>query len=236
MLSPFRAAVADIAHSQVGVTDPEAFYLDAAPCYTAGAASAKAWCGIFSLFVLRRAGLTDWEWRDGYGFIYRLGWDQATSRPEVGDIAYFKRFQHHAVVVAVDPDADTVTTIDGNSGPTPGKVGAPKTRPRKYVGVTYFSIRKLVAIAEAAAEDTSPTDPAPPPVSDPPPVRDLRRGDMGEDVAEWQRVLLERGYDLGPWRDDGEFGGLTEAATIELQRGVGIAGVVDARTREAANR
>lgn len=60
-------------------------------------------------------------------------------------------------------------------------------------------------------------------------MRTLRRGDVGQDVAEWQRVV---GVD-----PDGAFGALTEAATKRWQvvRGLASDGVVGPITRKAAN-
>lgn len=47
--------------------------------------------------------------------------------------------------------------------------------------------------------------------------RYLRKGDKGEDVRNLQRLLIARGYDLGGYGADGDFGGKTEAAVIAFQ-------------------
>ena len=56
---------------------------------------------------------------------------------------------------------------------------------------------------------------------------------QGEDVASWQRVLMARGYDLGEWADDGDFGPLTVKRTIRFQvdRGLTPDGRVGPETR-----
>ncbi len=51
----------------------------------------------------------------------------------------------------------------------------------------------------------------------------LRRGDSGSEVAECQRILLKRGYDLGAYGADGKFGAKTEAAVKAFQRDNGLA-------------
>ena len=47
--------------------------------------------------------------------------------------------------------------------------------------------------------------------------RTLRNGSEGEDVKELQQLLIQFGYDLGVWADDGDFGDLTEAAVRSFQ-------------------
>ena len=47
--------------------------------------------------------------------------------------------------------------------------------------------------------------------------RDLGRGDEGEDVKSLQQKLIKLGYNLGAWKDDGDFGTLTEKAVLDIQ-------------------
>ena len=110
------------------------------------------WCGIFGLWGLHESGIAlSVFWRMGGGFCE----EQRLTRvklPEPGDIAYFdKPFQHHAVVVAVDADAGTFDSCDGNQ---PGdtvqhKTGIPLVKP-----TCFYSIAKLLE---------RDTDPAPEP-------------------------------------------------------------------------
>ncbi|WP_437591511.1 peptidoglycan-binding domain-containing protein [Sorangium sp. So ce1000] len=62
----------------------------------------------------------------------------------------------------------------------------------------------------------------------------LRLGAKGDDVGDWQRRLIELGYD--PGAPDHDFGRLTDAATREFQRDARLTvdGVVGPRTRAAA--
>jgi len=135
-----RELVVGYAAGQVGVTDPSPYYESALP----GAARhswPKHWCGIFCLWALHEAGLAlDWEWdfkpaEKKWGFLWRL---RPTSNPQPGDIAYFERYQHHAIVERVD--AHTAWTIDGNQA---GGVVARRERPRARVHA-FFSIEPLL--------------------------------------------------------------------------------------------
>lgn len=60
----------------------------------------------------------------------------------------------------------------------------------------------------------------------------LRKGDKGDSVKYLQTLLLERGYDLGKWGADGEFGNATEKAVKQFQRDWGLVedGVVGKKT------
>ena len=114
----------------------------------------KEWCGLFCLWALHEAGIaTKVAWRNGGGFCeeQRLPRDKT---PEPGDIAYYAApFHHHAMVYAVDYDAGTFESIDGNQAndTVQHKTGIPLTKP-----TCFYSIEPLV---KAAAD----TDPAPEP-------------------------------------------------------------------------
>ena len=58
--------------------------------------------------------------------------------------------------------------------------------------------------------------------------RTLRNGMEGGDVKELQSLLIQLGYDLGVWGDDGEFGDMTEMAVREFQQieGLAVDGIV----------
>ncbi len=73
----------------------------------------KEWCGGFTLFCLKQAGLAhDIFWKQGY---LRGAWLlDRKAMPQPGDIAYFAKYQHHAIVESVDPVARTFDSIDGN--------------------------------------------------------------------------------------------------------------------------
>lgn len=66
-------------------------------------------------------------------------------------------------------------------------------------------------------------------------IRDLGRGDKGEDVKALQKVLVKRGYRLLRPKVDGEFGRGTEAFVVHFQwrHGLKIDGLVGEDTRAA---
>ena len=63
----------------------------------------------------------------------------------------------------------------------------------------------------------------------------LKKGDKGEAVRQAQALLLRRGYDLGKWGADGDFGSATEAAVRQFQRDAGLKqdGILGPETLEA---
>lgn len=66
-------------------------------------------------------------------------------------------------------------------------------------------------------------------------MRTLRRGDEGQDVVDLQRALIAAGYDVGPARDDGDYGGRTEAAVLAFQVDrpeIPDTGIADVMTQE----
>jgi Putative peptidoglycan binding domain len=66
-------------------------------------------------------------------------------------------------------------------------------------------------------------------------IRDLARGDTGEDVRVLQGVLVKRGYATLESQVDGIFGRATEAFVVHFQwrHGLNVDGVVGPRTRAA---
>jgi len=200
-----RDAVVQIARAEVGLSDASKYWRDV---LTSGPPYPPHWCGAFALFCLRQAGLTDWHWEIGKGFLWRL---RRTLDPQPGDIGYQDApFQHHFVVT--EADKHTLESVDGNQG-TPGvqvrhrAVGSPK--------FAFYSIASLL-------HETTDTDPAPA-------MPTLRIGDSGEHVKELQRTLNNHGAALVI---DGGFGPKTAAAVMSLQRRAGLDpdGVVGAKT------
>lgn len=137
-----RGQVVAIAKGELGLQPPHKYYATAAPMYMGTKPNEKSWCGVFALWCLREAGLTTAVWKDGVGFVGPLGMP-IVSLPQPGDIAYYSRNQHYAIVVAVNGDG-TLTTVDGNSMQAPLE-GVTE----KFVKITavtaFYSIRNLVA-------------------------------------------------------------------------------------------
>ena len=50
----------------------------------------------------------------------------------------------------------------------------------------------------------------------------VRKGDKGDAVRYLQTLLMKRGYDLGKWGADGDFGAQTEKAVKQFQRDWGL--------------
>jgi hypothetical protein len=90
-----------------------------------------SWCGIFSLWAMKSAGMNVGNWRQGVGISGVSGIRQ-TSNPQPGDIAYIAKNQHHAIVVNVD--GNTITTIDGNSGRVGGEITVNTRSRNKFAG------------------------------------------------------------------------------------------------------
>ena len=100
---------------------------------------------------------------------------------------------------------------------------------------TYYGLLKNVdySAQEAPESPSSPSDDA---ILNPAlPV--LKRGLKGEYVTLLQTKLIQKGYDLGKWGADGDFGSQTEKAVKEFQKDHGLVsdGVVGTKTWEALN-
>lgn len=138
-----RARLLALARAELGADDPGPYWLETIgpdPRYWP-----EDWCGGFVLAMLKRAGIApeSWRWVVGHGFLRRDPMRQLPRGvlPEPGDVAYFDRKQHHAIVESVNAEARTFTTIDGNS--TGGKVARNEGRPLSSVAA-FFSIDRLI--------------------------------------------------------------------------------------------
>lgn len=139
-----RALVVTAAESQIGEQDPDKYWRQVCPDLL-GHPHTISWCGGFALWALHQAGLCDWHWDiwkgpgTPSGFLYRL---RHTADPMPGDLAYFARSQHHAVIARVLEHY--VDTIDGNTLRFP-REGVTGPNIRKRVEVTsFYSIAQLV--------------------------------------------------------------------------------------------
>lgn len=138
-----RAGVVAAALSQVGASDPAKYWASAAP----GVAVQRGidWCGGFVLWALHQAGLAlDRQWKFGLGFILVGPKPLAfTKDPKLGDVAYFDKNQHHAVISAVNGDA--VELVNGNG--TAGKVSTSVISKAAHLSNqknAFFSIQRLL--------------------------------------------------------------------------------------------
>lgn len=106
-----RARVAKVALSEVGTPNGLKYIAAEAP----SAASSTPYCGLFVLWVAHRAlpRSRAVKWVMDSGISGKL---QTTNSPEIGDIAYFDRNQHHAVIVGITPDKFQLVNGNGTGG------------------------------------------------------------------------------------------------------------------------
>jgi hypothetical protein len=88
----------------------------------AGAAGLPDWCGIFALWAIKKGGAS-WigTWRQGSGILAVSGMTR-TSDPRAGDVTFMNADPQHMSLVFSAPDANHVSTIDGNNN---GRVTGP---------------------------------------------------------------------------------------------------------------
>lgn len=85
---------------------------------------------------------------------------------------------------------------------------------------TAWGELKGVEYGAAPAEETPPwEEPAKEDKVDRPTIR---KGSKGDAVKEMQQLLMDRGYNLGKWGADGDFGSATEAAVKAFQKDNGL--------------
>jgi len=121
------------------------YWADVLPPGTPARDYPKEWCGALCLFAIHRAelGLSVF-WRGGFLARYcrLLG---AHEAPKPGDVAFFERYQHHAIVEEVDAERRTFSSIDGNQGP-----GIVRHVGRSFAAVKgFYSIDPLIEAKEA---------------------------------------------------------------------------------------
>jgi hypothetical protein len=98
------------------------------------------WCGALILWALRALGLTDAHWVRGKGFIYPVGLPPITAAEvKIGDVAYFAKNQHQAMVSAVLGNG-RYSVLNGNAAG--GAITETETTSEKVTA--FYSIGKLV--------------------------------------------------------------------------------------------
>jgi hypothetical protein len=100
-----------------------------------------SWCGALALYAIHRAGLgLDIHWVIGKGFLYNLHQLPPGEDPKPGDVAYFDKYQHQALVKSVNDDG-TVTVINGNA--EGGAITV--TSPARSKIAAFYSLQPLLA-------------------------------------------------------------------------------------------
>ena len=126
-----RDLVCFLALQDVGLSDPAPYWLECGVLKP----FPKHWCGAFALTVLHRAGLCDYDWEIGKGFLYRL---PMTNAPQPGDILYFSKHQHHAIWIG---DIEG-RIVNGNGAG--GYVTVTHAEDGKHGATAVYSIGRLV--------------------------------------------------------------------------------------------
>lgn len=177
-----------------------------------------AWCGIFTLFCLHKAGLAlDTHWVFGVGYLSKLGL-RLTRTPQPGDIGYRDQpFQHHFIVEAVDGSA--VHSIDGNSG---AHLSVNRCTHPNGSGCVYYSIGPLLG-------EVALPSPSQPPLGHQPTPADVQHAVN----SLMLRHPLEHSFGL--LVVDGKIGPKSEEALRWAQRilGITVTGHPDAATCHA---
>lgn len=103
-----RQLVCWIAKSQVGKSDATKYWNGLLnPPYP------PSWCGAFCLWCFHKVGVAKEGWVVGKGFLYRY---PTTTTPQKGDVVYFTKYQHQAMIVGVSGDTLTLVNGNGNGG------------------------------------------------------------------------------------------------------------------------
>lgn len=146
LLGRARSRVISIAAGRIGTPDASSFW---SVCGHEPFDKRKAWCGIFALWCLTEAGLAEFKWEFGKGFLYRM---TRTEAPKPGDIGYIEHpYQHHLIVERIE--GELVHSIDGNQPRV-----ARRVRLRKEI-TAFYAIEPLILAAHA--KEAYP-DPEPP--------------------------------------------------------------------------
>ena len=143
-------------------------------------------------------------------------------QPQVGDQVFFGDYGnegHTGIVVAVN--GNVITTVEGN---TSGGYGVESNGDGVYLKKYNISTQYIPGygrpnwsvVVGADIEDT--------------PIGDIdvenypliKRGSNNEYVKKAQQILIKLGYNVGPYKDDGDFGSGTYSAVVKFQRDNGL--------------
>jgi hypothetical protein len=129
-----RYRVVRIALGELEQRDPEKYWT----AVTGPASHPKtSWCAAFALWVLRVAGLVNWLYDQAGAWFYKL---PLTEDPKPGDLAFFVKTRHLALVAATTEQ--TISFIDGAG--TGGRVSSRTVDRDRLPEVEYHSIAPLL--------------------------------------------------------------------------------------------
>ena len=185
-------------------------------------------CGFIQVFGYKNAlkMLYQPERSAGAGCKYSANYYRANNAfynyPQVGDQVFFGDYGnegHTGFVVEVN--GDFIYTIEGNTSSGYGveSNGDGVYLKRYNIKTQYipgYGRPNWSVVADGGFEDT-PTgdiDVANYPL--------IKRGSNNEYVKKAQQILIKLGYDVGPYKDDGDFGSGTYSAVVKFQRDNGL--------------
>jgi peptidoglycan hydrolase-like protein with peptidoglycan-binding domain len=222
-----REAILRRARKQLG-THEEPFGSNITP-YSKWYGLIGPWCAMFVSWCFFHEGLP-LPATTHKGFAYTpsgAAWFKShgrwTKKPQKGAVIFFDfpgdgvdRISHVGIVEKVNADG-SVTCLEGNTNDAAGRTGGMVMRHIRRIGIVGYGLPKYPRADLVAAEAVK---------------ADLRQGDIGPQVAQWQRELNE--VLLAGLEVDGEFGLLTRQATVKFQRQQSLEddGVVTAPTRK----
>ena len=119
----------------------------------------------------------------------------------------------------------------GPASPEAGPAGAGPVQPSAEVSQTIAGSAQPSAEARTAVSGSEPAAASDTPVTSSN-TPTLRKGSKGAYVTLLQKQLLDRGYGLGSWGADGDFGSATEKAVRAFQgdQGLAVDGIVGPKT------
>jgi len=150
-IKELREKIVSIAKSQEGKSDPDEYWRTVRPDGDNNVCP-KSWCGIGYMWCLHVAhdGLRELEWKRGFGITSafqaaRLPFPM-TRDPKPGDMAYFTKNQHHAVVEDVAGGLIRLVNFNGAGG----KVT--RNQVAYSAPAAYYSIEKALAAVAGKSE------------------------------------------------------------------------------------
>ena len=211
--------------------------LDAVTTFYNGAKNGYAWCDVFVDWLFYKAFgaeaamkiLCQPQKSAGAGCLYSASYyqnnGQWTNNPQPGHQVFFTsngQICHTGIVEQVE--GAQVITIEGNTSDQVAR--------RTYA----LADKRIYGYGIPRWEFATGSVNYPEPVIPINTTRDtLRKGDVGEDVAELQRKLIKLGYSCGPDGADGDFGNNTFRAVKAFQKDAGLVqdGVAGPQTLKA---
>jgi hypothetical protein len=130
-----RTTLVDLIRSEMASPDPEKYWGDV---WASGGPHPKSWCGALILWAMRQVGLSSAHWKAGLALPGQLKLP-ITKSPQVGDIAYFTKYQHQATVSEV-LGSGVYAILNGNAAG--GAITETETSTGKVAA--FYSIQPLI--------------------------------------------------------------------------------------------